>query len=175
MFLKHILVAFAFPMAWVSFVRAQDIVVENNLKTYEVQGRHGSLSYEGKVERRETETKFEYSIVQLNLKFEPARSENKSVEQEITVEEIHIVAWKKPAEGKSRSTGLWGDKKRTSVILTEGSPTATLKEIKLALNKEAVGKADHVRLGLTDGKLVWPIKIKWDEQTVPPKPPKSGS
>jgi hypothetical protein len=48
-----------------------------------------------------------------------------------------------------------------------------LEKIKLVLTKEFVEKADQIGLSLTDGKLLWPIRMA--EPTVAPKPPKSGS
>ena len=110
-------------------------------------------------------------IVKIRLNFDPANKGNAT--KEIAAKEIYIVATKKPTEGKGPYTILQRDKKPTTIVLTEGSPTATLEKIKLVLTKESVEKADHVGLGLTDGKLLWPINLI--EPTVAPKPPKSGS
>jgi len=169
MHLKHTHIALVFAIGCASFLRAQEPIAKTDVKTYEIKGSYGTLIYEGKVERRETEKEFEYLIVNIELIFDPAKSVNVNVTKEIAAKEILIVATKKPSEGKGRSTILQRDKKPTSIVLTEGSPTATLEKIKLVLTKESVGKADHVGLGLTDGKLLWPIT--WDEQTVAPKLP----
>lgn len=169
--LKHTLIALLLAISCINLIDAQEPAAKNDVKTYQIKGAYGTLTYEGNVERTETEKEYEYLIVKIKFEFDPTGTVNAT--KEIAAKEIQLVAMKKPAEGKGRSTLLQRDKKPTTFVLTEGSPTATLEKIKLVLTKESVGKADHVGLALTDGKLLWPIK--WDEQPVAPKPPKSGS
>jgi hypothetical protein len=169
--LQHTLIALILAFGCTSFMRAQEPAAKSDVKTYELKGSYGTLVYEGNVERRETEKEFEYLIVQLKLKFDPAGTVNST--KEIAAKEIQIVATKKPTEGKGPFTVLHRDKKPTTIVLSEASPTGTLEKIKLVLPKESVDKADHVGLGLSDGKLLWPIKMA--EPTVAPKRAKSGS
>lgn len=169
--LKHTLIALFFAISCANFIRAQDPIAKSDVKTYEINGSYGTLIYEGKAERRETEKGFEYLIVQIKLTFDPAAKIN-SV-KEIAANAISIVATKKPVEGKGPYTVLQRDKKPTTIVLTEDSPTATLEKIKLVLTKESVERADVIGLSLSDGKMLWPIK--WAEQSVAPKPPKTGT
>jgi len=168
---KSILAALVFVTGFAFFLRAQEPSAKSDVKTYVIKGSYGTLVYEGKVERRETEKEFEYVIEQLKLRFDPTAKTNGT--KEIAAKLIQIVATTKPAEGKGPSTVLQRDKKPTTIVLTEDSPTATLEKIKLVLTKESVGKSDHVGLSLTDGKLLWPIRMA--EPIVAPKPPKGGS
>lgn len=168
---KSTLAALILAAGFSSFIYAQEPSAKSDVKIYKIKGSYGTLIYEGKVERRETEKEFEYLIVQIKLRFDPTATGNST--KKIAVKEIGIVATKKPTKGKGPYTILQRDEKPTTFVLTASSPTATLEKIKLVLTKESVEKADVVQLNLTDGKLLWPII--WDEPTVARKPRKSGS
>ena len=175
--LKHALTALLFATGCVSFIRAQEPIANSDVKTYEIKGSYGTPIYEGKVEHRETEKEyeyslkgtygtliydgivsridrgkdFEYSIPELKLEFDPDGRTNPT--QRIDLKAIRLVATVKPADGKGRSSILYREDSAAAAVLTEDSPTATIRDLRFTVSKEIVTKADYLGFSAVEREI----------------------
>lgn len=127
------------------------------VEIYHPQGEHGTLNYEGTVERKEVGEKYEYTVRELELTFNPRGKANKT--SKIETKFIELAAVSQPSKGKTRGTTLHQEKKPLSVVLNQKSLTDTIENIKFTVPKASIDKADSVILNISDGKLVWPIRL----------------
>lgn len=150
---------FFFACAWglAAVVRAQDAPRKDDVKIIPVKGAYGTLIYDGVFERRTGGDAYEYLLKELKLKYDPAAKTNRV--PEIVGLSIELSSGKKPAAGETRGTSLYQDRKPVSFVVSEDSPTATVKDLTFYVPKDAIDKADHVHLTVLDGRLGWPLRI----------------
>ena len=117
-------------------------------------GSYGTLAYEGSAILTQEQDKWVIRIPSLRLTFVPKAFTNPT--PRIDVSKVRLVATKRPPSGSGPFDFLASAEQRVSVSLTTESSTATLTPIELSLPSDAVAKADHLGLAISDGKMLWP-------------------
>ena len=122
---------------------------------FTLRGSYGTLAYEGTAVRTEEQGRCVIRISILRLTFDPRATTNRT--DRIDATQLRLVATKKPASGDGPWCSVAQAEHPLSVSLTPESPSTTITDITLSVPADSVCRADHLGLGVTDGKLLWPL------------------
>ena len=117
---------------------------------------YGTLAFRGAVERSETADDYEYRA-QLAVTFQPSETVNRVTTARLRL--MQLVATR-VVPGASRADLIHRDIQPIDVALTDDGETRSLPELVFRLPKSVAGNANHVGLGVSDGKLLWPIGVE---------------
>ena len=117
-----------------------------------IEKSHGTLEFRGLVERSETADDYEFRT-RLAVTFHPGENVNRVAVAQLKV--IQLVATR--MFGTARAELLHRDAQPIDVVLIDEGETKSLPEMVFRLPKSIAATVNHVGLGVSDGKLLWPI------------------
>ena len=117
-----------------------------------IEKSYGTLEFRGLVERAETADDYEFRT-RLAVTFHPAEKINSVAVAQLQV--AQLVATR--MYGRERAEVLHRDTHPIDVVLIDEGETKSLPELVFRLPKSIVATANHVGLGVSDGKLLWPV------------------
>jgi len=133
-----------------------DAVSLKAVQEFNVNEEYGTLRFRGKIRRSDFGTYFEYGV-QLQVVFNAAGDVNRVTA--IRLIQADLVATRRRDNGE-RPDILYRDKKRVSLSLTKDGETKELTDLAFHVTKTVADQATHVGLGLTDGRLFWPVSTE---------------
>jgi hypothetical protein len=104
------------------------------------------------VERSETADEYEFRA-RLAVTFHPAEKINRVPVAQLRL--MQLVATR--LAGTAKAEVLHRDVQPIDVVLTDEGETRSLPELVFRLPKSIAATTTHVGLGVSDGKLLWPI------------------
>ena len=117
-----------------------------------VEQSYGTLEFRGLVERSETADDYEFRT-RLGVTFHPGESINRVTVAQLKV--VQLVATRK--YGTARAELLHRDAQPIDVVLSDEGETRSLPEMVFRLPKSIAATVNHIGLGVSDGKLLWPV------------------
>jgi hypothetical protein len=121
-------------------------------KTYVVNSFYGTLRFRGKVVRFDRVDRYEYKV-RLTATFDAGARAN-------STSSIHLTTANLVAGISSTSTApvqvLYEQQQPASADFMGHGERKQLPEMTFSLEKAVAARASFVRLGVTDGRLVWP-------------------
>jgi hypothetical protein len=117
-----------------------------------IEKSYGTLEFRGVVERTETADDYEFRT-RLAVTFHPAETINSVAVAQLQV--AQLVATR--MYGRERAEVLHRDTHPIDVVLIDEGETKSLPELVFRLPKSIAATANHVGLGVSDGKLLWPV------------------
>ena len=117
-----------------------------------IEKSYGTLEFRGLVERSETADDYEFRT-RLAVTFHPAEKINRVAVAQLQV--VQLIATR--MFGTARAEVVHRDPQPIDVVLIDEGETKSLPELVFRLPKSLAATANHVGLGVSDGKLLWPI------------------
>ena len=117
-----------------------------------IEKSYGTLEFRGVVERTETAEDYEFRT-RLAVTFHPAEQINRVAVAQLQV--VQLIATR--MYGRERAEVLHRDAQPIDVVLIDEGETKSLPELVFRLPKSIAATVNHVGLGVSDGKLLWPI------------------
>jgi hypothetical protein len=168
-----LLCSLSFVVCFLAFLVVQPILAQNEvtilgnaktdnsdgLKIFDVVSEYGTLAFRGKVKRTDIGDSYRYRT-QIVVVFLPGETlngytmTNRTKVADLTL--CRLVATLVPGDNQPVQL-LYQEVHPIAIRLTEFGDQAFLPDLEFNLKKSIADRATHVLLGVTDGKLFWPI------------------
>ena len=127
------------------------------INSFNVDTSYGTLSFRGSVDRVDRGREYEY-LTHIDVTFHPDRTVNRTPV-------VNLIACRFVASVPGDDKGPWQmlheETRPISVYLSRDGQTAHLPELRFRLSKAIAAQARAVGLGLLDGRLMWPIPVRF--------------
>jgi hypothetical protein len=132
------------------------------VEVFDINTKYGTVTFRGAVERTELPGEFEF-LAQINVTFTPDKDPdgggpvNQTEIVDLRFCELVATIWsgkKEPAEV------LYRESHPVAIRLTKNGEAAQLPDLRFRVSKSIAARATHIGLGVTDGKLLWPIAVE---------------
>lgn len=121
---------------------------------YRLDGSYGTLTYTGTVNRAVGRESVVFEVEELHLSFDPEAAVNSTTE--VVSPTVRVVTTLRDPEG-GKATITYEARIPTSVRLDAKNRKVVLRGLTFTVPKSAFDSADYAGLGVTDGRMLWPI------------------
>lgn len=132
---------------------------QSNIKTFDVASQYGTLAFRGQVERMDMGDRYKYKV-RMAVVFAPGETLNGYTRTNRTevadLRACRLVATSVPGDNQPVQV-LYEEVHPIAIRLGEFGQQAVLPDLEFYLAKSIADRATNIGLGVTDGKLLWPI------------------
>ena len=125
---------------------------------FAVDAAYGTLAFRGTVERVDVGDAYEYRP-HIAITFRPNERPNQTNQTPIANLTMCVLSATIREEGNERPTVLSRQTEAITVLLSEYNETKLMPEVTFRLPMSIAAQAGHVLIGVTDGRLMWPIPV----------------
>jgi len=121
--------------------------------TIDIDCAYGTLGFRGTVERIDLGQEYEFRT-HIAITFRPSERTNRTPVADLRLCELVATV---PGEPGTRASVLSRETQAIAVVLREDGETKPMPDLTFRLPKSIAAQARHVGLGVTDGRILWPI------------------